>query len=114
MASPTARKFRKQLTEAELKLWRALQALDLTYTHFRRQVPIGPYIADFACHTAKLIVEVDGGQHGEPIGQLRDVERSAFLESRGYKVLRFWNIDVLQEMESVIETILAELRERTR
>ncbi len=75
--------------------------------HFRCQVPIGPYYADVACHAARLIIEVDGCQHGEAVEY--DAERSRFLESRGYRVLRFWNNQVLQELDSVLTAIAAAL-----
>ena len=74
---------------------------------FRRQVPVGPYIVDFLCVGAKLIVEADGSQHAE---SLRDRVRDAYLESQGWKVLRFWNNEVLQNREGVLETILAHAR----
>ena len=74
--------------------------------HFRKQAPIGKYIVDFCCHSARMIIEVDGGQHGEEAGQVRDAERTAWLESQGYRVLRFWNNDVLENMSGVSEAIL--------
>jgi len=114
VANQRARIFRRQLTDAELSLWNGLKALNLPHTHFRRQVPIGPYVADFACHAAKLIVEVDGGQHGQDECVASDAERSTFLEARGYKVLRFWNPDVLCNTDAVVETILREVAARTR
>jgi very-short-patch-repair endonuclease len=76
-------------------------------THFRYQGPLGPYYPDIACHRAKLIVEVDGSQHAGAAEY--DAERTAYLENRGYKVLRFWNNQVLQELESVLTTIAAHL-----
>jgi len=79
-------------------------------THrFRRQVPLGPYIADFVCLDARLIVEVDGGQHAERTTQ--DGQRTAWLESQNFRVLRFWNNDVLGNIEGVLETILEALKE---
>ncbi len=71
---------------------------------FKRQVPIGPYIADFLCTEYKLIVEVDGGQHAESV---RDLKRDAYLKSEGYRVLRFWNVDVLRNMDGVIDMVLS-------
>jgi very-short-patch-repair endonuclease len=98
-----ARELRTNMTEAEKKLWWRLRRQQLNGHRFRRQVPIGPYIADFACLAAKLIVEVDGGQHfdDEPY----DRRRTAWLEERGYRVLRFGNIDVLTQTGDVVEAI---------
>jgi very-short-patch-repair endonuclease len=90
-----APRMRKEPTEAERKLWWHLRhRLPLTGSHFRRQVQIGPYIADFACHKSKLVIEIDGGQHGSQTSE--DQARTARLEAEGYRVLRFWNNDVLR------------------
>jgi very-short-patch-repair endonuclease len=78
-------------------------------SHFRRQVPIGPYIADFACMAARLIIEIDGSQHGTDVGIARDSERTQWLEQEGYRVIRFWNNDLSQNIEGVLETIHAAL-----
>ena len=99
-----ARSMRGAPTDAELRLWRLLRDRRLNGIKFRRQVPVGPYIVDFLCVGAKLIVEADGSQHAE---SLRDKARDAYLESQGWKVLRFWNNEVLQNREGVLETILA-------
>jgi len=72
-------------------------------THFRRQVRLGSYIVDFACHQARLIIEVDGGQHTESVSA--DLARTKFLEAQGYRVLRFWNNDVLRNIDGVLEAI---------
>jgi very-short-patch-repair endonuclease len=101
-----ARYLRKHPTEAEYRLWFALRALKPLGFHFRRQAPIGNYIADFVCHRAKVIVEIDGAQHGEPENALRDERRTEFLDSRGYRVLRFWNVEVTEGLEEVVATIL--------
>jgi very-short-patch-repair endonuclease len=99
-----ARRMRKQPTIAERKLWWHLRhRLPLIDTHFRRQVQIGPYIADFASHQAKLVIEIDGGQHGAQLSQ--DETRSLRLASDGYRVLRFWNNDVLSNIEGVLVEI---------
>ena len=99
---------RAAMTEPERKLWKALRArLPLESTHFRRQVPIGPYIVDFCSHTFMLIVEVDGEQHGFENNRPRDNIRTAFLNSHGYRVLRFSNRDVMLNMEVVLDTIFA-------
>jgi very-short-patch-repair endonuclease len=95
---------RRAPTEAELRLWRLLRDRRLSRLKFRRQVPIGPYIVDFLCVSAQLIVEADGSQHGESV---RDERRDADLARRGWAVLRFWNHDILRNRESVIDTILA-------
>jgi very-short-patch-repair endonuclease len=106
-ASPNrerARQMRAQPTDAERKLWWHLRHhLPAPGAHFRRQVRLGPYIVDFASHSAKLIVEVDGGQHAERLEA--DAARTRFLETEGYRVLRFWNNDVLQNIDGVLEVI---------
>jgi very-short-patch-repair endonuclease len=78
-------------------------------SHFRRQVPVGSYVADFACMAARLIVEVDGSQHGTGAGQARDQARTHWLAKEGYRVVRFWNNDITQNIEGVLETIHAAL-----
>jgi len=78
-------------------------------SHFRRQVPIGNYIVDFACPAARLVVEVDGSQHGTDVGRSRDSERTAWLNSEGYRVVRFWNSDIRNNIDAVVEVIYAEL-----
>ena len=92
------------MTEAEYKLWQELRSRGLERIKFRRQLPIGEYIADFACLDARLIVELDGSQHA---GSNYDVRRDAELKTRGFRVLRFWNDDVLREVASVCDTIIA-------
>jgi len=74
---------------------------------FRRQTPIGPYIVDFVCHAANLVIEIDGGQHFESEHERRDAQRDAFLASKGFRVLRFNNHDVMTNREGVLETIAA-------
>jgi very-short-patch-repair endonuclease len=99
-----ARDMRRSPTEAERKLWWNLRhRISLPNSHFRRQVRVGHYIVDFACHQPKIVIEVDGGQHAEQTR--RDAQRSRFLESKGYRILRFWNVDVLTNIESVLELI---------
>ena len=91
------------------KLWGVLRSKQLEGLRFRRQHPIEPYIVDFICISKKLIIEADGGQHS---GQYTyDKKRDAFLKKRGYRMLRFWNHDILQNIEGVYETILNELAE---
>lgn len=108
-----AQSFRRRPTDAEARLWRILRSLKPLGLHFRRQSPIGPYIVDFAWLAGKLVVEVDGGQHAEQTAE-RDAGRSAWLQSQGYRVMRFWNHDVLRSPDVVGEAILAEARSRTR
>ncbi len=88
---------RSNATPAEKKLWGALRKLDLNGTHFRRQAPFGPYVVDFVCHPARLIVEVDGGIHKHPAVMSRDKEREAWLRERGYSVIRIANQDALSD-----------------
>lgn len=112
MVSKTARHLRKNSTEAERKLWSRLRRKQLLGYRFRRQRPIGPYIVDFVCLEASLIVEVDGGQHAEQIA--KDEARTLYLEKKGFRVIRFWNNDVLANTESVLETILQNLQNSGR
>ena len=83
--------------------------MPLDGTHFRRQVPIGPYVADFCCLSAKLIIEVDGNQHGYDNHIVRDSERTSYLASQGFAVLRFSNLEVMTVTDSVLEAIYAQL-----
>jgi len=103
-----ARHLRKHATPAERVLWRALRLLRPSGFHFRRQAPFGRYIADFACHRASLIVELDGAQHGNSDDIVHDAKRTVFLNGRGYTVLRFWNHEVLRNCDAVVEAILRE------
>ena len=105
-----ARALRRGPTDAERKLWYLLRSLKPLGIHFRRQAPIGIYIADFAWHAGKIVVELDGSQHAE-VRAPYDAKRTAWLKSQGYRVLRFWNNDVLKSPRSVGEAILAAARE---
>jgi len=98
-----ARTLRRQATDAELLLWRHLRAHRLAGYKFRRQVVIEPYIVDFLCLEARLIVEADGGQHLQQ--EEYDMTRTLFLESLGYKVMRFWNHEILCDIDIVLEQI---------
>jgi very-short-patch-repair endonuclease len=93
------------VTDAERRLWQRRRGLEADGSHFRRQATIGPYFAAFACHARRLVIELDGGQHGEQANAARDVERDAYLRANGYRVLRFWNNDVMQNIDSVLEVI---------
>jgi very-short-patch-repair endonuclease len=101
----SARMLRSNMTDAERKLWYRLRARRFNGASFRRQVPIGPYIADFVCLQSRLIIDVDSGQHGTE----RDAARDAWLHSQEFRVLRFWNNDVHANIEGVMETIAASL-----
>jgi very-short-patch-repair endonuclease len=96
-----ARRLRSELTEAEKRLWSHLRSRQIRGLKFRRQHPIPPYIADFCCIEKKLIIELDGSQHGQQV----DEARSQYLERRGWKVVRYWDNDVLCNTESVLEAI---------
>ncbi|MDE1992790.1 MAG: endonuclease domain-containing protein [Rhizobiaceae bacterium] len=102
----SARRMRKVMTDAELRLWNELRAHRLMGLGFRRQVPIAGYIVDFACPVEKLIVEVDGSQHANDREQVYDSERSSRLEADGWTVMRFWNDDVLRDIDNVCMHIL--------
>jgi very-short-patch-repair endonuclease len=103
MANRHARQLRADMTDAERRLWWRLRGQQLGGHRFRRQVPLGPYIVDFACLAQRLVIELDGGQHDEQAEQ--DAVRTAWLEAQGYRVLRFWNPDVLGETDNVVEAI---------
>jgi very-short-patch-repair endonuclease len=101
-----ARRMRKAMTDAEVKLWNELRAHRLTGLGFRRQMPVVGYIADFACPEHRLIVEVDGSQHGHGQTAQADLDRTAALERAGWQVLRFWNHDILCDIDGVCTHIL--------
>lgn len=97
-----ARRLRRDMTLAERRLWRELRARRFMHAWFRRQAPIGPYIADFVCHRCRLVIEVDGGQLA---GSRGDARRDDWMRAEGYQVLRFWNNEVLANPEGVMERI---------
>ncbi|MER8805070.1 endonuclease domain-containing protein [Mesorhizobium sp. M0954] len=101
-----ARSMRKVMTSAELKLWNELRAHRLMGLGFRRQFPIAGYIVDFACPDKKLIVEVDGSQHTEADAVARDEARTVRLEQDGWTVLRFWNDDIIRDIDNVCQHIV--------
>ena len=100
-----ARKLRQEQTDAEQLLWHLLRNRQFGGVKFRRQYPVAPYVLDFYCHEARLAIEVDGGQHNEPDRERRDAERVAHLGAQGITVIRFWNHEVLQETEAVLEQL---------
>src|SRR3981081_1500939 len=103
----TGRGLRLNQAAAEERLWQRLRRFPIQGTHFRRQVPIGPYIADFTCMAAHLIIEVDGSRRGVGENVTRDEARTRWLESAGYRVIRFWNNDITNNMDGVLESIYA-------
>lgn len=101
---PNAKKLRRTMPPAEQKLWAQIRRKQLGGYRFRRQHTIGHYIADFACVAVKLVIELDGAQHGFDDGA-RDARRDTFMEAKGWTVIRFWNDAVYTDIESVLETI---------
>ena len=99
-----ARHLRHQATDAEKKLWRLLRSRQLATCKFRRQVPVGRFIVDFICFEKRLVLELDGGHHQEQAAY--DEQRTTWLEAQGFRVLRFWNHQVLTEPDAVQEAIL--------
>ena len=97
-----AKALRRRMTDTGRRLWDQLRAHRLARGKFKRQQPIGPYIVDFVCFHARLVIEVDGGQH---LGNEADRARQAWLEEQGFRVLRFWNNEVLVELPAVLEKI---------
>ena len=96
------------MTDAERVLWRALRSA-YPHLHWRKQVPLGPYFADFLCHSAKVVIELDGGQHAT--AHAYDEARTRFIEHQGFRVLRFWNNDVLGNPDGVLQVIAQRLSE---
>ena len=111
MANEAARALRKRLTPQEVKLWVKLRELKPLGFHFRRQAPIGRHIVDFVSFGSKLVIEADGGQHGMESGVRSDLARDAFLQSQGFRVLRFWNSDIDANLEGVMERIMDALKQ---
>jgi very-short-patch-repair endonuclease len=106
-----AKSMRSEMTDAERTLWMRLRAHRLNGLSFRRQTPIGPFIVDFVCHQLNLVIELDGGQHATDDETERDLKREQWLQSKGYRVLRFWNSDVLRQCDSVVQKILEVIAE---
>lgn len=101
-----AKAMRRVMTDAELKLWNELRAHRLMGLGFRRQYPVAGYIVDFACPARKILVELDGSQHGDASVSAKDMQRTARLEADGWTVLRFWNDDVLRDIDNVCSHIV--------
>jgi very-short-patch-repair endonuclease len=110
-ARKRARALQTNSTKAEQIVWRAVRAHRLLGVGFRRQTPIGPYIVDFVSHSAKVIIEVDGGQHFDDAYEARDARRDKYLRSKGFRVLRFSNYDVMTNLEGVWTVIAAAVGE---
>ena len=106
--SERSRELRNNATPAERKLWNVLKNRQLSGVRFNRQVVIRPFICDLVARSGKMVIEIDGGQHGEEIGN--NGARTAFLQAKGYRVLRFWNNDVLGNLEGVVRAIEAALQ----
>ncbi|RJF76069.1 endonuclease domain-containing protein [Rhodopseudomonas palustris] len=107
-----ARELRKTSTDAERLMWSALRDKQLDGFSFKRQVPIGPFIADFACHAKKLVVEIDGGQHFSDDAERADAARTAAIEARGFRLIRFSNAEVMSNRDGVLQSIATELAAR--
>ena len=101
-----AKKLRSNMTDAERRLWYRLRAHRFDGHKFKRQIPVGPYVLDFACLGRKVVIEVDGGQHAD---SQSDIPRDSYLRDQGFQVLRFWNNDVLKNTDAVLEVILSAL-----
>ncbi|MFH1856575.1 MAG: DUF559 domain-containing protein [Candidatus Omnitrophota bacterium] len=107
-----ARRLRKEMTDSEKKLWSRLRGKQIMAIQFYRQKPIGPYIVDFYAPTAKIVVEVDGSQHMEERAEQKDMQRDDYLKDQNLFILRFNNLQVLQELDSVVEVIYQTVKER--
>ena len=100
------KKLRRNQTPHEEKLWYNLRNKNLHGLKFRRQYKVGPYIVDFICPSKKLVIEVDGGHHAEEIHKKKDEQKEDYIKSKGYKILRFWNSDIDENLDGVLEKIL--------
>jgi very-short-patch-repair endonuclease len=107
-AHDRARALRRNMTDAERSMWRILRSSQIDGHRFRRQVPFGRYIADFVCHDARVIIEIDGGQHDASAPD--EGQRARFLQGQGYRILRFWNNEVLSNLEGVRAKVALDLQ----
>ena len=107
MSIAQARSQRRRMSPPEARLWLLLRTEPFSAAHFRRQVPLGPYYADFASHTAKLLIEVDGAQHTTDSAINRDVRRTNYITGEGYRVIRFTTVEILAHIDAVGASILA-------
>lgn len=105
----TAKRLRANAIQGERRFWRMLRSFPVFGSHFRRQVAIGPYVADFACMAARLVIEIDGAQHALPQQSKKDAARTAWFSGEGYRVLRFWNNELIENPDGVLESIFAAL-----
>jgi very-short-patch-repair endonuclease len=112
MTGGRPQELRRNQTDAERFLWSRLRNRALAGHKFRRQVRLGGFIVDFVCFERQLVVELDGGQHAECSHQIKDHARTAWLVSQGYRVLRFWNNEILDNIEGVLVTITEALHDR--
>jgi very-short-patch-repair endonuclease len=110
-AASRTRQLRQEATDAEKALWQRLRDKQLAGFRFRRQAPIGDYIVDFACFYPRLVIELDGGQHAEIAQRDHDQRRTDWLEREGFRVVRFWNNDILQNTDGVVTEISRVLEE---
>ena len=106
-----ARQLRKNMTDAERRLWGVLRCEQLKGFKFRRQTAIGDFVVDFVCFSRKLIVELDGGQHNEELAKTYDANRSEWLNSQGFRVVRFWNHEVFENLYGITDVIWKSLEE---
>lgn len=113
MRTPSlAKTLRRTPTPFEVRFWRLIHPLRQAGWHFRKQAPMGRYVVDFVCHRAKLIVEIDGDSHFSDVGMAHDAARTAFLTAEGYHVLRFTNLEVMQQDEAIYAAVVEALDAR--
>jgi very-short-patch-repair endonuclease len=108
-----ARRLRREATDAERKLWFFLRDKRFGGLRWRRQQPIGPYVVDFFCPSERLIVELDGGQHGDERVKAYDDDRTRWLQARGYRVIRLWNVDFLEDPATAVDFLWSQMRQAT-
>ena len=109
LARDRARRLRKSNTPAEHKLWMRLRNRQFHGAKFRRQYPIGPYIVDFCCLESRLVIELDGGWHNEGLQRMEDEQRTVYLQTQGYTVLRFWNTEIIKDVRAILPQIAEHL-----